>query len=149
MSVKGENISLHFAKTIMGFAPTFLQNAIYFPERDFYLVSSHVHDFKTYEYLPGHWAMVDGGLDYIRRRDTPPEHAHLVVPFDLTTEDTYQTILDRLLWGSLPRHRVSSEPVFRPISSLAPDHLRAILETQKRADPLHLAVVRYWAAKKA
>ena len=124
---------------------TLLQNALYFPAHDFYLPSTYHHDYVTFEYLPGHDASTDGGLSYLHRTVPPPEHRHLVVPFDLYTEDSYQTILDKLLWGSLPLDKAKPQVhVYRPISTLANDHLGAILKNCLGANALHLAVVKHW-----
>lgn len=122
-----------------------LQNALYFPKRDFYLTSRHVHDYRVYKYYRHHKMSTDGGTCYLHRTVVPPEHAHLVVPFDLTTDDTYQTICDKLLWGSLPLDKTKPQVhVFRPISTLTKDHLRAIVANVPDLNPLHHVVIRHW-----
>ncbi len=124
--------------------PKILQNALYFPAHDFYLPSKNTHDYRVFEYLPGHQACVDGGPSYIRRSVTPPEHAHLVVPFDLTTESTFAEICDKLLWGSLPLDKTKPQVhVYRPLSKLTPDHLKAIWDNCPYASPLVKSVIRH------
>ena len=124
-----------------------IQNALYFPEHDYYMPSSHVHDCRFFEYLPGHQAMVDGGKEYFRSSVTPPEHAHLVLNWSLTTESSEDDIRAKLLWGSLPLDKTKPQiHVFRPIKSLKKDHLQAILDNVPKISPLHREVVGYWLA---
>ena len=125
--------------------PALLQNALYFPEHEFYLPSTHVHDYREFEYLPGEFAMVDGGKDYVRRSVTPPEHAHLVLAYDLYDNDSRALVLERLLWGSLPLDRAKPrEHTYRPIRILAKDHLAAILANCPNIGALHRGVVEHW-----
>lgn len=130
--------------------PRLLQNALYFPAHDRYITSSSVHSWVRFEYLPGHKASTDGGLEYLHRTVTPPEHAHLVVPYDLSTDSPIEEIRERLLWGSLPRDK-AAPPVYtyRPIRLLSRDHLRNILKSCPNASPLHREVIEYWLAKGA
>lgn len=122
-----------------------IQNAVYFPAHEFYLKSSYRHDYRTFEYLPGHEAMVDGGPDYIRRSVTPPEHAHLAVDWDLYSDSPHEEVLHKLLWGSLPLDKTLPQVhTYRPIRLLAKSHLKAIWENCPNAAPLHREVVRHW-----
>ena len=125
--------------------PALLQNALYFPEHDFYLPSTHVHDYREFEYLPGEFAMVDGGTFYLRRSVTPPEHAHLVVAYDLYDNDPRALVLERLLWGSLPLDPAKlREHTYRPIRTLSKDHLAAILANRSNIGVLHCGVMEHW-----
>lgn len=125
--------------------PTILQNALFFPGRDYYMPSTHVHDYREFEYLPGHVAMVDGGKEYLRRNVIPPEHAHLVVEWSLHEDSPREDVLNRLLWGSLPLDKsLPQVHTYRPIRLLTKDHLRAILANVPRINPLHREVIEYW-----
>lgn len=124
---------------------TILQNALYFPAHEVYLPSTHVHDYREFEYLPGFTAMVDGGKEYIHRSVTPPEHAHLVIPWDLSSDNPWELVTERLLWGSLPRDKTLPQVhTHRPIRILAKDHLEAILANVPNIGPVHRQVVKYW-----
>lgn len=124
---------------------TLIQNALYFPTHDYYMPSTHVHDYQVFEYLPGHKASTDGGLHYLHRTVTPPEHSHLVVDWSLTDESSEDEIRAKLLWGSLPLDKTKPRVhVYRPIAALTLDHLRAIKANVPRINPLHAQVIDYW-----
>ncbi len=125
--------------------PSLIQNALYFPGHEHYMPSRHSHDYTTFEYLPGHCAMRDGGLDYVRAFVIPPEHEHLVIKWDLYDNDPIELVRDRLLWGSLPLDKTKPQVhTYRPIRLLAKDHLQAILDNVSKIAPLHKQVIEYW-----
>lgn len=125
--------------------PQLIQNALFFPERDFYLISTHHHDYREYEYDDQFTAMVDGGLDYVRRTITPASHAHLVRDWCLYDVSPREEVLNRLLWGSLPLDKSQpQEHTYRPIRLLTKDHLAAILANVPQINPLHGEVIEYW-----
>jgi hypothetical protein len=124
---------------------TIIQNALYFPAHDYYMPSTHVHDYREFEYLPGHTAVVDGGREYVRRSVTPPKHSYLVIPWDLDSDSLREEVLNKLLWGSLPLDKTLPQVhVYRPIAKLTKDHLDAILANVPRINPLHKEVIEYW-----
>lgn len=134
-------------KPYMSTKPTLLQNALYFPVQDYYMPSTHVHDYRVFEYLPGCEAMVDGGREYIRRNVTPLDHAHLVVDWSLYSDSPRDAILDRLLWGSLPLDKTKPQiHTHRPIRLLTKDHLQAIWDNVPNIAPLHRSVIAHWLA---
>lgn len=125
--------------------PNLIQNALFFPEHDYYMPSTNRHDYRTFKYRPGHEAMVDGGCEYVRRMVTPPEHAHLVVEWCLYSNSPIEYILDKLLWGSLPLDKTKPQVhTYRPIRLLTKDHLQAILDNVPRINPLHSTTIKYW-----
>jgi hypothetical protein len=127
-----------------------IQNALYFPEHDYYMPSTHVHDYREFEYLPGHIASLDGGKEYLRRSVTPPEHRDLVIPWDLTKDSPKEDVLNKLLWGSLPLDKTLPQVhVHRPIALLTKEHLQAILDNVPKISPLHRQVIEYWLAQKS
>jgi hypothetical protein len=127
-----------------------LQNALYFPEHDYYMPSTHVHDYREFEYLPGHIAILDGGKEYLRRSVIPPEHSDLVIPWGLTRESPKEDILNKLLWGSLPLDKTLPQVhVYRPIALLTKEHLQAILDNVPKISPLHRQVIEYWLTQKS
>lgn len=125
--------------------PRLIQNALYFPDHDYYLISRHIHDYVIFEYLPGHIAMTDGGTSYIRRSVIPPAHNHLVVPYDLDESSPITEVQTRLLWGSLPLDKsLPQVHTHRPIRLLIKEHLAAILVNVPGLNPLHQEVIEHW-----
>ena len=97
---------------------TLIQNAIYIPEKDFYLKSSHVHDFRTYVF-EGHTdpsngrtleISVDGGLEYSRRVGAlyDANRLNLYEERSLTTEDPFESRIANWLVGNLWQGRRST-----------------------------------------
>ncbi len=127
-----------------------LQNALYVPEDDVYLVSSHQHDFVTHSFKDGFHISVDGGREYARREGDMYKlsDANRYVEYCLSDEDPIEVILDRLLWGS--HGKDGKQPVtFRPIKDLELDHLKAIIATQDHLSPIHAQVIQYWIGVKS
>lgn len=122
-----------------------LQNALYFPEHDYYMPSRFTHDYRAFEYLPGEEAMTDGGLSYIHRTVIEPAHKHLVLEYDLYHDDPTDLICERLLWGSLPLDKTKPQVhIYRPIRLLTKEHLEAILKNVPNIAPLHKQVIEHW-----
>lgn len=118
-----------------------IQNAIYIPALDEYLVSSHRHDFKSVTLPNGKTVSVDGGLDYIKRGFAERSD---FVDWSLSDKDSLQEIIEKLLWGSYGKK--GDQPVtFKPISMLDRDHLKSILDNVPvtLANSLHLYVVKW------
>lgn len=131
------------------------QNAIYIPEDDLYLISSHVHDYREHKLRDGKTIAVDGGKEYARRAgdleqlsDAERYHEYLVTDLD----PFEPVVVDRLLWGTRGKDG-KSEMRFRPIKELAHaedgiNHMQAILDNCLNISPLHKRVVEYWLAKR-
>lgn len=130
-----------------------LQNSLYVPEDDIYLISTHVHDFRCHKLRDSKEICVDGGKEYCRRVGDLFEldEAGRYVEFCLTDDQPFEYIAERLLWGSMGKD--GTQPMtFRPIKEWAhkPDgenHLRAILATQHTMGAYHRKVVEYWLAR--
>ena len=125
-----------------------IQNAVWIPEDNIYLVSSHVHDYRTHKFKDGNEYDVDGGCDYIRRGATSFEALKLrVVDYCLTNKSPIKDIREKLLWGS--RGKDGRSPLrYSPIRLLEADHLQAILDNVPQIHPVHKKIVQYWLAKK-
>lgn len=133
--------------------PTLLQNAVWIPEDDTYLVSSSVHDYVThvFEKDPSLSISTDGGLEYAKRGGDFIKLDERYQEWCLTTDDPFEpTVVDKLLWGTLikPAQDVAEIRVFRPIKEFSLPHLQAILKNCSQIGALHKRVVEYWAAKK-
>jgi hypothetical protein len=132
-----------------------IQNAIMivedWPEVSF-LVSSHVHDFKTHTFHNGMSVSVDGGHDYIRRC-YPPKLAGYgtkYMEFNLDDTEPFHTIKHRLLWGT--RGLDGHQPLkWVRLMDCTSDHLQAILDypypTNKRLSSLYKKVIKDILAK--
>lgn len=130
------------------------QNAIYIPEDDLYLKSSHQHDYVEHVFTkePKRTIALDGGLEYCRRvgdlYDLDEEGRY--VEWIVVSTDSFDVIAQKLLWGT--RGKNGDEPLtYRPIKELAarPDgiaHMKAILANCLNIGPLHKRVVEYWLA---
>jgi hypothetical protein len=135
-------------------SPALLQNGIFIPEDDLYLVSTHRHDYVCHKLSDGKEICVDGGREYARRAGDLFElsEAERYVEMCLVEGEPFEGwITERLLWGT--RDKDGSQPMrYRPIKELAqaPDgaaHMRAILDNCLNISPLHKRVVEYWLAK--
>lgn len=150
------NLLKRFGKNM----PELLQNAIYIPEADQYLVSTHRHDFVTHVFDDGSEISCDGGNEYARRvgGNKKGESAGAFRTLSeinryeervITDEDKVDYIRNHLLWGT--RGKNGDEPLtFRPIKELAlrkggADHMRAILrESGDAMHPIRKQVIEYW-----
>jgi hypothetical protein len=112
-----------------------LQNAIYIPSKDLYLISLHRHHFNI-DLDTG--CACDGGKDYLKRTGDRA----LWTDWSVMSDTPDLTKHHRLLWGT--RGKDGKEPIsFRPISSLELDHLKAILANCS-VSPLTEETIKYW-----
>ena len=130
-----------------------LQNALYIPENDLYLISTHVHDYREHVFKDFLTLAVDGGLDYCRRVGDlfKLDEAGRYIECCLQDDMPFEYIADKLLWGSSGVDG-KSPMVFRPIKEWAhkPDgerHLRNILLNCPKINLYHKKVVEYWLAR--
>lgn len=99
-----------------------IQNALYLPLVDFYLVSSHQHDYNVYTYPDDSFIAVDGGLEY--RKVSGDLRLIKYQDFCLYEDSPWSEIIEKKLWGS----RRKSGLVFRPLKELSKSHLKAIVD---------------------
>lgn len=137
-----------------------IQNAVQIVENwpdVFYLVSTHVHDFRTYVFRDKTEISVDGGtgLDgYIRRvgdvlgENGSGGYATKWVDWSLDSAEPFDTIKERLLWGTYGKSSIQKTLTFKLIKDLELDHLKAIVKTQKNISKIHLKVIKYWIKEK-
>lgn len=134
-----------------------LQNAIYVPEDDLFLVSCHTHDYvqHTLSKEPKLIVAIDGGTSYGRRTGDLYElsEAGRYDEYCLVEGEPFEGwITDRLLWGTLGKDG-KGPMTYRTIKELAarPEgerHLRAIL-LNATPGPWHRRVIQYWLDTKA
>jgi hypothetical protein len=125
-----------------------IQNAVWIPEDNVYLVSSHVHDYRTHKFKDGHEYDVDGGREYIRRGATSFDALNSrVEDYCLSENSPIKDIREKLLWGS--RGKDGKSPLrYSPIRTLEADHLQAILDNVPQIHPTHEKIIKYWLNKK-
>ena len=110
-----------------------LQNALKITEAQkvSYLVSSHRHDFRSYDFQNGGSIFIDGGCDYFRRgaggEEMPKEAS--VEDFSLSETDSFEKVKERLVWGSYGKTG-KEELKYLPLYECETSHLKAILKTQ-------------------
>lgn len=130
-----------------------ITNAVYIPEDDIYLVSTHRHDFVCHKLRDGKEICVDGGTGpegYGRRVGDLNEldDAKRYIEHCVMSDDPFERIAEMLLWGH--RGKDGDQPLsYRPIKELAHrsdgiNHLQAILDNCLNASPVHQRVIRYW-----
>ena len=122
-----------------------IQNAVMiiedWPDVSF-LVSSHVHDFRTHTFHDGTSISVDGGRDYIKRCG-PPNWAGLGtkwMEFNLDDKEPFIVIKNRLLWGTRGKDGRQPHKWVR-LMDCSTEHLQAILDTQA-ISPLYRDVIK-------
>lgn len=142
-----------------------IQNAIKITENKniTYLVSSHVHDFKTYTFKDGKEISIDGGRNYIKRAgdilninhnqflETPDSK---YVEWSLDDSQDFDLIKNRLLWGTYGKN---GEKVltYKLIKDLELDHLKNIIKENNKKNndsskcvfnlsKIHKKVIKYW-----
>ncbi len=95
------------------------------------LQSFHRHDYVVHrDRITGEDYMVDGGTTYLRRS------VNLEPAKDLSVYDTdpHEVIREAFAWGT--RGKDGTSPlVFKPLCTLAEDHIKAILATQHHIQP--------------
>jgi hypothetical protein len=132
-----------------------IQNAVYIPEDDLYLNSVNVHDFREWSSdKDGASFFIDGGCEYFRSCDDILGllASGRVIDYNLTTDDPFEIIAAKLLWGS--RGLDGKSPLsYRPIMDLTLDHLHAILVYPFPVDKplkgtLAEKVIQYWVEQK-
>jgi hypothetical protein len=131
-----------------------LQNAIKAVESGeiTYLVSTHRHDFKQYQFKSGGVYHVDGGKDYIKRGSGGDFGEGKVEDWNLTEKDSFKKCCTSLLWGS--RGKDGKQPLkYAPFAELELDHLKAILEYSSKLavglSDLQVKVINYWIEQKS
>jgi hypothetical protein len=99
-----------------------IQNAIRIKSTGQFLVSRNRHDFQSISLAGEVILAVDGGMDYFRRVGDPK----LYEEFSLTSEDHFNRIKARLLWGTYGRRgdKPLTWVLLRKCSTL---HLKSIL----------------------
>ncbi len=103
-----------------------IQNAIQTPDGTI-LVSRNRHDFQTHLDKNGSRYGVDGGLDYFKiTTDVASSHKGLY----LQDSTPIEGIANTLVWGTRPNPK-EDKVVYRFLSDLETDHLKAIAKTQK------------------
>jgi len=128
-----------------------IQNAVKITEGNAvtYLVSSHRHDYKVYNFENGSTYAVDGGKEYIRRgfsslTDYPSDSR--IDDYNLSEESDFDVVKNKLLWGT--RGVSGKDPLkYLPFKELSVSHLKSILEYANYAYPLtdlQLKVINYW-----
>jgi hypothetical protein len=96
------------------------------------ITSYYQHDYVAHEDANGETYAVDGGTLYLRRRAPREDYEELSV---YLTED-HEANRTAFHWGTFGKN--GDQPrKFVPLSELSTDHIKAILETQKRA-PTHV-----------
>ena len=125
--------------------PKIIQNAVYVPWSDTYYLSHNTHDYIEFQVnAKGNRGMIDGGRSYFRCSVNNPGE---VINFRLTEEDKFETVCDKLLWGTYGKDGV--DPLkYLPIKTFTIEHLRAIAELPYSINPIHLNVVQYWLKEK-
>jgi len=121
-----------------------IQNAVKITENGkiTYLVSSHVHDFKSYQFQDGSYYSVDGGDCYLKRVGTIGNKN--IEEFSLGEKDNFNKIKHQLLWGHYNKDG-SGNLRYSPIKILIKAHLKAILKEYKgQLDPIREKTIRYW-----
>ena len=88
------------------------------------LESRHTHDYKTHtDSVDGLEYMVDGGLDYVRRRE------NLGQDLCVYTHDSFELKRESFTWGT---YGISGNEPLRHValSDMSTGHIKAILKTQ-------------------
>lgn len=122
-----------------------IQNALYIPEINLWLKSTHVHDYVAHTLTDGTYVSTDGGCEYLHRTVSDPAR---VIPWDLYVDDPFEVIADKLLWGTYgPEGKGPFKRV--PLRDCELDHLRAIRETQAGIrGTIYGRVVDHWITVK-
>jgi hypothetical protein len=141
--------------------PVILQNALKISRglETHYLHSSHRHDYVTFDFGDGSHVFIDGGDinhggGYYSRsnifiQEDAPAHRNgwKVESRNLTNEDTFERICERLPWGH--RGKDGKQPLIKaPLNSFGENHLEAILANVAGISALHKAVIEYLLATK-
>ena len=125
-----------------------IQNAVKVLPDGPYVMSVHRHDYVSFETMFG-TRFLDGGNDYRRTNLEPWNRGVSYEDYYLDEESSAEEVMEKLLWGT--RGKSGTEPLrYLPISSLTPDHIQAILDTQLMISPLYRKVLKdHLALKRA
>lgn len=129
-----------------------IQNAILivdeWPTQKF-LVSSHVHDYRTYIFKDGSQVSVDGGNDYVRRGHSTnglaSQYGVTWMDYSLDNTEPFSVIKHKLLWGT--RGKDGKQPLtYVRLIDCTSEHLQAILDypypPNKVLSPLYVEVIK-------
>jgi hypothetical protein len=109
-----------------------------------YLISTHVHDYKTTKLPNGNHVAVDGGNDYFRRGYKTKHDGY--EEFNLDDESPFELVCERLLWGR--RGKDGKQPLtYKPLAECSKAHLKAILKNVPNINPLHKKVIEFLLKK--
>lgn len=104
-----------------------IQNAIYIPALDRYLISRHIHDYQEARLPDDSTVSIDGGLDHLSRNGNISQ----AVEMSLSDEDSDETVYQRLLWGT--RGVLGNEPLkWIRVADMEPGHAIAVLAAYGR-----------------
>lgn len=104
-----------------------IQNALYIPELDEYIVSTHRHDYVSRTLKNGEIVATDGGCEYFRGT---VNHPKVKKEFHLVDTDNFNRIKWRLLWGT--RGKDGKKPLkYIRLVDASTAHLKAILKYDK------------------
>lgn len=132
--------------------PKLIQNAIFIPEDDLYLVSRHTHDFARHVFEDKTELYIDGGTSYARRGGGDLyklSESSRYVEMCLTDEDSFEHIANNLLWGICGEDETGAMR-FRLIKEYDLEQLADLLEYLGELDgkEIHKEVVKYWIKQK-
>lgn len=129
----------------MNYNSQILQNAIFIPEKDLYLISGHRHEWTSVTLKDKKTYFIDGGREYIHSGGDllELESSGRVVLFHLSLECSFtDRIYKMLLWGT--RGIKGDQPVkYRPMVEYESDHLKAILRNCPNASPWHRLAIHH------
>jgi hypothetical protein len=124
-----------------------IQNAVKITENGkiTYLVSSHVHDFNTYQFQDGKTISVDGGIgEFGYLRKVGDLFDKRIEDFSLVENDDFNKIKHRLLWGHYNKDG-TGDLRYSLVKDLTKTHLKAILKEYKgQLDVFREKTIRYW-----
>lgn len=126
-------------------SPKIIQNALKITEgkKVTYIKSLHTHDFVCYTFKNGGDVFTDGGCSYIRRGGTEDIPKNVKVEdWSLTESDSYDTIKERLVWGTYGK-KGNRKLKYVPLTKLTKSHLENILKdySGKGLHPLYEQVI--------
>ena len=136
--------------------PVILQNALKISRglETHYLHSSHRHDYVSFNFGDGSHVFIDGGdinhgggyysrsNIFIQEGVPVYRNGYKVESWNLTNEDTFERICERLLWGT--RGKDGKQPLTKaPLNSFEKTHLENILKNVTGINSLHKAVIQY------
>jgi len=127
---------------------TIIQNAVYIPSEDRFVVSTHQHDYQDFKLGKSEFGYIDGGTAYLRKGGTN-NWKDFIIDYSLILErDSFvDVIVQKLLWGT--RGKDGRQPLtYRRIYSLETSHLEAILANCPNASQIVKQVILYCLNKR-